>query len=426
MNLQQWLDHQQLVHPTAMDLGLDRLRRVAARLGPLQPAKKVISVAGTNGKGSTAAVIESIARAGGKRVGCYTSPHLLRYNERVRIDGREVDDASLVAAFERIESVRGDITLTYFEYGTLAALMLFAAADLDLAVLEVGLGGRLDAVNLVDADVAVITTVALDHMQHLGNTRELIAREKAGIMRKDRAVIIAEADPPDALLRCAEDVGAIVMRAGREYRASAALAGRWRFQAGNTSLDLPPLTPSTSSQMANAAAAITALLSLGESNWPSAQAIADGVAAAKLPARLQRIEAPNGVEWIIDVAHNPQAARELSQWLIRNRARGSTQAVFAALGDKDIPNLIAPLLTAVDIWRLAGLQNKSSRGISVEDAWSQVSGLLSRTLSSRHDSVDAALDQARQSAQRGDRIVVYGSFFTAAAALAVQNLIGKG
>ena len=417
MNLQEWLEHQQRVHPTDMELGLDRVRAVAAKLGPIKPAKRVISVAGTNGKGSTASMIDGIARAGGWRVGLYTSPHLKRYNERVRIDGREVEDASLVAAFERIEAARGGITLTYFEYGTLAALLLFAAADLDLAVLEVGLGGRLDAVNLIDADVAVITTVALDHMEHLGNDRETIAREKGGIMRRIRPLVLAELDPPDSLLKMADQIGAKVLRAGKDFSATMGFGGKWRYAANGENLDLPTPTPATTAQLGNAAAAITALRALNVEGFPSDEAIREGISTSGLPGRLQRIVDADGVEWVIDVAHNPQAARELSQWLIRNRAAGSTQAVFAALGDKDIPNLIGPLLTCVDVWRLAGLTDQSPRGISVEDMWGQVAGLLSRTLSSRHATVDDALAQARQQAQRGDRIVVFGSFFTAASAL---------
>ncbi|MEZ5465581.1 MAG: bifunctional tetrahydrofolate synthase/dihydrofolate synthase [Lysobacteraceae bacterium] len=417
MNLQEWLAYQQRVHPTDMELGLDRLRAVAAKLGPIKPAKRVISVAGTNGKGSTAAMIDAIARASGWRVGLYTSPHLQRYNERVRIDGREVEDASLVAAFERIEAARGDITLTYFEYATLAALLLFADADLDLAVLEVGLGGRLDAVNLIDADVAVITTVALDHMEYLGNDRDAIGVEKGGIMRRIRPLILAELDPPESLLKLADQIGAKLQRVGKDFSATMGFGGKWRYSAGGQHLDLPVPMPATTAQLGNAAAAITALRALEVDGFPSDDAIRDGVSSSRLPARLQRIVDDNGVEWIIDVAHNPQAARELSQWLIRNRAAGSTQAVFAALGDKDIPNLIGPLLTCVDVWRLAGLTDQSSRGISVEDMWGQVAGLLSRTLSSRHATVNEALTQARQQAQRGDRIVVFGSFFTAASAL---------
>ena len=417
MNLQEWLEHQQRVHPTDMELGLDRLRAVAVKLGALKPAKQVISVAGTNGKGSTAAMIDAIARANGWRVGLYTSPHLLRYNERVRIDGRDVEDASLVAAFERIEAARGDVTLTYFEYGTLAALLLFNAADLDLAVLEVGLGGRLDAVNLIDADVAVITTVALDHMEHLGKDREAIALEKGGIMRRIRPLVLAELDPPESLLKMADQIGARVQRAGKDFSATMGFGGKWRYAANGEHIDLPVPTPATTAQLGNAAAAITALRALNVDGFPSDDAIREGVSSSRLPARLQRIVDGDGVEWIIDVAHNPQAARELSQWLIRNRAAGSTQAVFAALADKDIPNLIAPLLTVVDVWRLAGLADQSPRGIRVEDMWAQVSGLLSRTLSSRHANVDEALAQARKQAQKGDRIVVFGSFFTAAGAL---------
>lgn len=422
MDLQQWLDHQQRLHPQAMELGLERVREVAGRMGLGRPARQVISVAGTNGKGSTVAFIEATARAAGWRVGAYTSPHLLRYNERVRIDGREASDAELIAAFEQVEAARGDVALTWFEFGTLAALAQFAGARLDLAVLEVGLGGRLDAVNLVDADVAVITGVALDHAEHLGRDRDAIGVEKAGIARSGRPAVVAETDPPDGLLRALQRVDARVMRAGKSFRQEPGSDGGWRYADEDLRADLPAPKLAGDWQRGNAAAAIAALRALPEGQGIAASALAEGVGAAFAPARLQRFAGP--VELVVDVAHNPQAAQQLAHWLIRNRARGSTQAVFAALEDKDIPNLIAPMLTAVDVWRLAGLGDRSPRGGSVESLWRPVSGLLSRSLVSRHDRVEAALDQAFERAAPGDRIVVFGSFLTAAAALARQGRPG--
>ena len=421
MTLQGWLDHIQGLHPVAVELGLERVRAVARRLAPGRPARQVINVGGTNGKGSTVAFIESLATAAGWNVGCYTSPHLLRYNERVRIRGADVPDHALVAAFERVEAARGDTTLTYFEFGTLAALVLLADADLDLAVLEVGLGGRLDAVNLVDPEVAVVTTVALDHRAELGDDRETIAVEKAGIFRPDRAAVIGEADPPDALLRELRRIGAIACRAGRTFRHAPLPGARWLYQdslggEGGARLDLPRPPLEAPCQVANAATALAALRSLPSPPALDAETVSRGLMATRLAGRLQRLPGP--VELIVDVAHNPQAAQQLAHWLIRNRGMGSTQAVFSALGDKDIPNLVAPLLTCVDAWRLAGLADRSPRGLEVEALWRGVSGLLSRTLATRHASVEDALEAARRHAQPGDRIVVFGSFLTAAAALA--------
>jgi dihydrofolate synthase/folylpolyglutamate synthase len=415
MNLEQWLEFQLRVHPKEVALGLERVTSVATRLGLSRPARHVITVGGTNGKGSTVAFIEAMARAAGHRVGAYTSPHLLRYNERVRIDGSEVGDNALVAAFERIEAARESTPLTYFEYGTLAALLLFAEAKLDLAILEVGLGGRLDAVNLVDPDVAVVTTVALDHMDYLGNDRETIAVEKAGIFRKDRPAVIGELSPPTSLLREAEHRGAKLLRAGLEYKFGDKLGGRWFWQDGALKLDLPKPKLSAPAQTANAAAAIAALHALSSTLPVSADHIAVGVALAQAPARLQRIPGP--VEILVDVAHNPQAAQQLAQWMMRNRAAGATQAVFAALADKDAPHMIGALMSVVDQWRLAGSSEFGARGQSIDALWRQVGSLLSRTLCTRHETVSEALAAARAQAHDGDRILIFGSFHTAAVAL---------
>jgi dihydrofolate synthase / folylpolyglutamate synthase len=415
MNLDEWLAYQQRIHPNEIALGLERVSEVAKRLALGRPAPRVITVGGTNGKGSTVAFIEAIARAAGHRVGAFTSPHLLRYNERVRIDGDDASDAQLIAAFERIEAARGDIALTYFEFGTLAALLLFSQAKLDLAVLEVGMGGRLDAVNIIDADVAVVTTVALDHMQHLGSDREAIALEKAGIFRLGRAAVIAELDPADALVRQAERIGARVIRAGRNYRYADRLGGKWNWQDDTLKLDLPRPSMVAPAQTANAAAAIAALRALGDGLPIAPEHILAGVTSARAPARMQRIAGP--VEILIDVAHNPQATQQLARWLMLNRPNGATQAVFAALSDKDVPNMAAGLLGCIDVWRLAGLPDAGSRAQDIDQLWRQLSGLLSRTLSSRHETVADAFAMARQQARPGDRIVVFGSFHTAAEVL---------
>jgi dihydrofolate synthase/folylpolyglutamate synthase len=422
MDLQEWLDHQQRVHPKEVALGLERVAAVAARLGVQRPARNVVTVGGTNGKGSTVAFVEAIARAAGHRVGAFTSPHLLRYNERIRIDGADVSDAALVAAFEAIEAARDATPLTYFEYGTLAALLLFKQADLDLAILEVGLGGRLDAVNLVDADVAVVTTVALDHMEYLGNDRESIGAEKAGIFRPGRPAVIGELDPPGALVRHADRIGAVSIRAGRHYKFGDKLGGKWFWQDDTAKFELTRPKLAAPAQTANAAAAIAAIRALGATLPVNADHIAVGVAVASVPARLQRVPGP--VEILVDVAHNPQAAQQLAQWMLRNRPLGATQAVFSALSDKDVPNMVGALLGSVDQWRLAGLPQVAGRGQDIETLWRQISGLMSRTLSSKHETVAEALAAARAQAHPGDRILVFGSFHTAAQALEQLKMDG--
>ena len=420
MNLSQWLEYQQSLSSKPIEFGLDRIRQVAARLELGKPARYVISVAGTNGKGSTVTFAEGIARAAGYRVGSYTSPHLLHYNERVRIDGVPVSDDALIAAFEAIEAVRGETLLTYFEFGTLAALWLFARESLDLVVLEVGLGGRLDAVNLIDADVAIITTIALDHTEYLGNDRESIAHEKAGILRAGKPAVIAELDPPDALIRDAKRLGASLIRVGRDYRHHQVAGGDgWIWQDDHGSLNLPYPGLGAPAQMANAAAAIAALRALGPALSFSEKAIAKGVASARLAGRMQVIPGP--VEIVLDVAHNPQSAQQLATWLQEHRARGATLAVFAALADKDVANEVAALMGQIDLWHLAGLAEASGRGQPVDVLWQKVGALLSRSLVMRHATVTAALAEAQRTAQAGDRIVVFGSFYTVAEAVSVLD-----
>jgi len=411
MDLAGWLDYQQRVHPRAIELGLGRVRAVWQRLGAPRPAPIVITVGGTNGKGSTVAFLEAMLRADGKRVGAYTSPHLLRYNERVRIDGVDAGDDALVAAFERIEAARADVALTYFEYGTLAALMLFADAKLDVALLEVGLGGRLDAVNIIDADAAIVTTIDIDHQDWLGNDRDSIGREKAGIFRAGRPAIIGDGSAPRGLLNAADRAGANVRIAGRDFSAEVGRGG-WLWKEGDTELALPHPTLDAPCQHANAAAAIAALFALGDRLRGSAGAIARGVSDARVGARLQRFA--SAPELIIDVAHNPQAARVLAEWLEKHPARGRTVAVFGALGDKDVRGIVDPLTEAIDAWRLAGLANDSPRGLTSTALGELVQGV---EIAGAHDDVASALAAAFDGAGSDDRIVAFGSFFIAAAAL---------
>lgn len=414
-SLAEWLAYIERQHPRSIELGLERVRAVAQRMRLKRPAKQVITVAGTNGKGSTVAFIEAIARAAGWRVGAYTSPHLLAYNERVRIDGDDVADADLVAGFEAVEAARGDTPLTYFEYGTLAALWLFERTKLDLAVLEVGLGGRLDAVNLVDADVAVVTTVDIDHVDWLGNDREAIGFEKAGVARAWKPLVLGEDDPPSSVLGHAYAIGSSAIRANCDFFFEALDAQAWRWREVGYSLQLPMPRLAAPAQLRNAATAIAALRALGKP-LPKA-AIAQGVAAAQLPGRLQRFER-DGVDIVVDVGHNPQAARELAAWLRAAPTAGRTFAVFAALGDKDAAGVVAALADRIERWYLAGLVETGPRGLDVAEFAQRLSGTAAAT-GERHADVASALQAALGQARVGDRILVFGSFHTVAAALGV-------
>lgn len=419
MDLQQWLGYIERQHPVAIDMGLDRVRQVAARMGLPRPARQVVTVAGTNGKGSTVAFIEAIARAAGWRVGAYTSPHLLAYNERVRIDGSDASDAELVAAFEAVEAARGDTTLTYFEYGTLAALWLFARARLDLAVLEVGLGGRLDATNIVDPDVAVITTVDLDHQAFLGDDRESIGREKAGIARAGVPLVLAEDDPPASVLRQAYAIGAPAIRANCDFFFEPLPPGErsgtrdWRWREPGYVVELPSPAMQAPAQRRNAATAIAALRALGR-RLPRA-AIAQGVATAHVPGRLQQVDR-GGVELVLDVGHNPQAARELAAALAARPAAGRTLAVYASLRDKDVAAVASALAGRIDAWHLAGL-DAGDRGQGAAALAARLRGTAAEG-GRQHPDVATALHAAIEQARPGDRIVVFGSFHTVAEATA--------
>ena len=418
-SLAEWLDYQQRVHARGIDLGLERVREVWRRSGAPRIADTVITVGGTNGKGSTVAFLEAMLRAGGIRVSAYTSPHILRYNERVRVDGVDADDDALIAAFERIETARGRndadaIPLTYFEFGTLAALNIFARANLDVALLEVGLGGRLDAVNLIDADAAIVTTVDLDHMEWLGNDRESIGREKAGIFRTGKPAIIGEIDPPHSLIESASRVGACVLRRGRDYTIQVENDG-WIWRIGSTQLDLPMPVLSAPAQIANAAAAITALHSLRDPLGWNPEAIARGVRDARVAGRLQRIA--DSPQVIVDVAHNPQAARELARWLDANPVAGKNVAVFGALSDKDVAGIVGALHPRIAHWHLAGLEGESPRGLPIDELARRVREAIPNANISEHRDVANALHAARAAADEDDRILAFGSFFVVASAM---------
>ena len=415
-SLADWLDTIEQQHPKTIELGLDRVREVAVRMGLNKPAKRVIAVGGTNGKGSTVAFIEAIARAHGWKTGAYTSPHLLRYNERVRIDGADVDDAALVDGFEAVGAARGDTPLTYFEYGTLCALWLFARAKLDLAVLEVGLGGRLDAVNIVDADVAVITTVDLDHQDWLGDNIEAIGFEKAGIARPFKPLILGDDDPPASVLRHAYAIGAQAWRMSSDFFAEPLDAATWRWREVGHAMTLPRPALEAPVQLRNAACAVTALRALP--GHIRREAFAEGIANAQMIGRLQRFQR-DGVEVVVDVGHNPQAARALAAWQ-RAQPRRHTVAVYAALADKDAAGVVSALSGQVDGWQLAGLADAGSRGQDAASLRQRLAG-TGAAAAEAHEHPAAALEAALQAAAPDGRVLVFGSFHLTAVGLRWLN-----
>jgi len=424
--LPDWLQYIERIHPRSIDMGLDRIRVVAQALKLGRPGKAVITVGGTNGKGSTVAFIESIARAAGWKVGAYTSPHLLSYNERVRIDGADASDDALIEAFDAIEAARGETQLTYFEYGTLAALWLFERAKLDLAILEVGLGGRLDATNIVDADIAVITTVDLDHQDYLGDDREQIGAEKVGIARAWKPLVLGDDDPPSSVLGHAYRIGAPTWRIANDFffkplpssigADGNALPARWQWREIGKRMELPVPRLAAPVQLRNAAVAVAALRSLKKRPKPLPPiAYAEGIANAHVGGRLQRFER-DGVEIVVDVGHNPQAARALADWLRAAPASGRVIAVYAALSDKDVAGVIDAMAPVVGQWHLAGLVDAGPRGGDVDALAARLSGTAAAD-GARHATVAQALEAARAQAQPGDRVLVFGSFHTAAEAL---------
>ena len=416
--LPDWLAFIERQHPNAIAMGLERVRDVAARMGLGKPAPHVVTVAGTNGKGSTVAFVEAIARAQGLRVGAYTSPHLLRYNERVRIDGHDVGDEALIEGFEAVEAARSGTPLTYFEYGTLCALWLFARAGLDLVVLEVGLGGRLDAVNIVDADAAILTTVGLDHQDWLGGDLEAIGFEKAGIARPFKPLVLGDDDPPASVLRRAYAIGAPAWRIANDFFAEPVDAGHWRWRevGYEIMLPLPMQAQGAPVQLRNAACAIAALRAL---DLPLEDAaLARGVADAAVPGRLQRFER-GGVEIIVDVGHNPQAAVALADWL-RAQPKRRTLAVYAALADKDAAGVVTALSDTVDGWLLAGTLDAGPRG---SDAGALAQRLVGTAAAggSRHADVTSALAAALAQAAPDGLVLAFGSFHAASEALRSLN-----
>jgi len=404
------------VHPRAIDLSLGRLTEVLVRMKWRRPPVPVITVAGTNGKGSVVATCASIGSAAGRKVGTFTSPHLRDYRERIRIGDRNVEDAQLIAAFERIESARGEIGLTFFEYNTLAALLILEQAGADLWVLEVGMGGRLDAVNVVDADVAVVVSIGFDHTEYLGNSLEAIGREKAGIFRSGRAAVLGSRDPPAVLGATATALGARLKRLGEEFDYTRD-ACTWHYRGPRWDLPgLPPPALRGEKQFDNAATAIAALEELDARVPVSPAAVVAGLRAVRLVGRFQLIagDTAGRPTWILDVAHNPDAARVLAQNLRMLAHHGRTFAICGILADKDADGVVAEILDSIDTWFFVSTDGE--RGSSGDSLAARVAGRIGAPAAT-FDSIPAACEAALAAARPEDRIVVFGSFHTVGPAL---------
>lgn len=415
-SLGEWLAYLEQLHPSAIDMGLERSQQVLARLELGRLAPRVVTVTGTNGKGSTCAFVATLLRAQGLKVGVYSSPHLLRYNERVVIDGVEVGDEHLCEAFAAVEAARGEISLTYFEMGTLAAFWLFKRFALDAVVLEVGLGGRLDAVNLVDADLSLVTSIGVDHVDYLGDTRESVAYEKAGIFRPGKPALCGDIDPPQPLLDKAAELGCPLFLRGNAFDlASTGAHWHWRGRMLDGSVvelrDLPLLDL----PMENAALALQAFLLTGLS-WDEGK-VRQALLETRITGRLdRRVLVFNGkrVELLLDVGHNPHAAEYLGRRLQARPCKGRRLAVFGLLADKDLAGVLAPLQGLVDDWAVAPLATPRSRpAVELADALTN----LGATVKS-YASVDAALQGQCAQAAADDQILLFGSFFCVGEALA--------
>ncbi|MDE2415409.1 MAG: bifunctional tetrahydrofolate synthase/dihydrofolate synthase [Comamonadaceae bacterium] len=415
--LEGWLGHCEQLHPKNIDMGLARVGEVARRLA-LRFDCPVITVAGTNGKGSTCAMLEAVAMQAGYRTGVYTSPHLVHFEERCRIHGEIVDAASLIVHFEAVERARtldGDeVSLTYFEFTTLAILRRMSQARLDLAILEVGLGGRLDATNIIDADCAVITSVDIDHVEFLGPEREAIGREKAGIMRTGSPVVVSDPMPPQSVIDHAREIGADLWRFGQDFNYAGdkqqwAWAGRSRRYAG---LAYPALRGAN--QLVNASGALAALEALRDRLPITAQAVRAGLARVDLPGRFQIV--PGQPALVLDVAHNPHAVAALTANLDAMGYFPTTHAVFGAMADKDLAPMLAKIGPLIDRWYFTDLPTpRAERATSLLQKWNAlqiVAGGRRQVATSLHASPEEALRAAVAAADPADRIVVFGSFYT--------------
>lgn len=417
--LNDWLHYQQQIHPQEIELGLDRVQQVWQQLGNLSFSCPTILVGGTNGKGSTVACLQSIYSKAGLKTACYTSPHILHYNERVQVDGQEVSDQQLIDAFNKIEQARKDTQLTYFEFGTLAALLIFHAASPDIMILEVGLGGRLDAVNIIEPDVSIITSVALDHTDWLGDTLDSIAYEKAGIARHGKPLIFAQASSSPSILDIFEQTGACVIFSGRDYNYRKVDSKAWDWVSGKNAMEGLPLPALQGDfQIDNCAGALAAIDSLSGRLAVSLESVKNGLAALFLAGRYEVVgQSP---QLILDVAHNEAAAQALAKTLSGLKIYGGSCAVFAMQKNREIEPFVKMMISEVNTWYVSQLD--AGEGHSAEQLAEAIRHVDSQARVVECDSIASAMALARKAVSPDSRIIVTGSFYTVAEAKAFLGI----
>jgi len=406
--LTQWLDWQERLHLSSIDLGLDRVSQVAVEMNLIKLPMPVITVAGTNGKGSTVAILDSIYRAAGYKTGCYTSPHLLRYNERICLGGSQSSDEDLCEAFAAIDHARGDISLTYFEFGTLAAAYLFKKHQVDVAIFEVGLGGRLDAVDLWDASIALITNVDIDHVDWLGDDREQIGVEKAGIMRKGQTVVCGDTNPTESMRSEATRIGANLLQLGADFSwAKDSGSNHWTYIENNgeaVTYASPYLRGKF--QLNNASSAITLVNNFKHQLPITEEQIKQGLSQASVLGRLQKLA--DSPEILVDVAHNPQSAKALGEYLSNNPIQGRTVALFSALIDKDLEGIVTPVSEYFDEWHLVQLHGP--RAYNNDQLLDELNAFGLQKTFKKHADFETALKFLQNHLKSQDRVVAFGSF----------------
>lgn len=416
-SLSDWLAWQETLNPSEIELGLERVRQVADRLSLNRPATGVVTVGGTNGKGSTVSFIENVCAENGLRTAAYTSPHLIRYNERMRVDRQDVDDKWLIEQFAAIDEIRGEIPLTYFEFGTLAALRGFSGAQVDVWILEVGLGGRLDAVNVIDPDVSVVTTIGLDHQEWLGDTIDEIAVEKAGILRCDRPAFYGDEPVPDGFRRTADDIGANLSCFGSDFGYVEEHPDSWSWQGRTTTLEglsRPSLVDAA--QLRNMSLALVAVEAC-DPRLVKRAPVEQALEASRPPGRFQVIHRDR--QWVVDVAHNPQAVGVLRQRLLALEGRSSMTVVIGLLADKPVEAFVAPLADLADRWIVCAID--SSRGRDASELAAVISQVVGGNVMTA-ETPELALDWAVAASEPGERILVTGSFHIAGPALSWLGL----
>lgn len=405
-SLADWLSWQETLHLSEIDLGLDRIREVAKKLDLCSPTFPIITVGGTNGKGSSVALFESILKAQGYKTGSYTSPHLIDYNERIKLNSTNTRDELIINAFEEIDKARGAISLTYFEFGTLAAMLIFTQQKVDIAILEVGLGGRLDASNLWDTSLAIITSIGIDHVDWLGDDREVIAVEKSGIMRRNIPVICGDLDPPHAILKEAKRIGAQLYQINNDFSYQKNTNNSWNWEGLNNFYTLPLPALAGEFQLNNSATVIAGLMAINNLLKIDINNIKQGLKYASIVGRLQTIH--QRPEWLMDVAHNPHAAKQLAKHLNSNPVTGKTIALFSMLKDKDIDQVISIMSSNIDQWHIVELEGLRSTHINnLEKAISKQSP--DKTVKTHQSFLDAC-KSLKSTSNLQDRVVAFGSF----------------